>query len=329
MVLVLLVLVCVFCIPSYRKKSDGDHLAGPMSWRSEKDRRDGVRTGQWHPVAHKKYGIPKTASRAELKLFRDGSYLDCPPDSLHTPGIGGQINVATDPRDANVKDYTSGNGFGDIKLKKDVKAGEELLVGSYHWGKPVEQAKESRAWWNQTPKPARGILWDLVCADKDPGKWRYNWVHPSPIPEGCKKFEGMVADRTPEKNLPVLPYVRRATQEEYNKKQEQREKRETQRQKSPGKTPTGTRKSKRIHQIAIMAEQEEDDDGQPDPAAKDKGKPLVKSRSKKVGMRGVGRERERERESKRKGGQGESRIEREREAETQIERGKERRGERE
>ena len=103
---------------------------------------NGVRNGQYHPVAHVKYKILKTASPAELKLFRDGKYLDCPPASCHTPGVGGQINVATDPRDANVHDYTSGNGFGDIYLKKDVKAGEELLVGSYHWGKTGHPSQE-------------------------------------------------------------------------------------------------------------------------------------------------------------------------------------------
>ena len=112
-----------------------------------------------------------------------------------------------------------------------MKAGEELLVGSYHLPKPVEQARESRAWWNQTPKPARGILWDLVRDDKDPGKWRYKWVHPSPIPEQCQCFNGTVADRTPEENLPVTPYTKRATQEEYNKKQEQREKRQRKKDK--------------------------------------------------------------------------------------------------
>ena len=190
----------------------------------------GVRKGQYHPVAHVKYKIPETASPAELKLFRDGKYLDCPPDSCHTPGVGGQINVATDPRDVNVKDYTSGNGFGDIYLKKDVKAGEELLVGSYHWPKPVIQARESKAWWNQTPKPVRGILWDLVRHDEDPpGTWRYKWVHPSSIPDQCKRFNGAIANRTPEENLPVVPYKRIATEKEFIENQTQREQRKSRR----------------------------------------------------------------------------------------------------
>ena len=218
---------------------------------------NGVRNGQYHPVAHVKYKIPKTASPADLKLFRDGKYLDCPPASCHTPGVGGQINVATDYRDVNVRDYTSNNGFGDIYLKTAVKAGEELLVGSYHWGKPVTQAKKSKAWWRQTPQPLRGILWDLVRDDKDPGKWRYKWVHPSSIPDQCKRFNGAIANRTPEENLPVVPYKRIATEEELSEKQKQREQRKSRRQQSPRKPPPGERQSKRIAARTETANEEE------------------------------------------------------------------------
>ena len=225
---------------------------------------NGVRRGQYHPVAHVKCKIPKTASTAELKLFRDGKYLDCPPDSCHTPGVGGQINVATDHRDVNVKAYTSGNGFGGIYLKKDVKAGEELLVGSYHWGKPVTQAKKSKAWWRQTPQPVRGILWDLVRHDEDPaGTWTYKWVHPSSIPDECKRFDGAIANRTPEENLPVVPYKRIATEEELSEKQKQREQRKSRRQQSPRKPPPGERQSKRIAARTETANEEEHNDKQP------------------------------------------------------------------
>ena len=184
--------------------------------------------------------------------------------------------MATDPRDVNVKDYTSGNGFGDIYLKKDVKAGEELLVGSYHWPKPVIQARESKAWWNQTPKPVRGILWDLVRHDEDPaGTWRYKWMHPSPIPDECKRFDGAIANRTPEENLPVLPYKRIATKEEFIKQKKQREQRESRRQQSPSKQPPGERQSKRIAARRETANEEEHNDKQPNlPEEKQKKKAL-------------------------------------------------------
>ena len=44
--------------------------------------------------------------------------------------------------------YNGFAGFYDYgplgcELKKNVKAGEELLVGSYHWPKPVEEAREN------------------------------------------------------------------------------------------------------------------------------------------------------------------------------------------